>query len=162
MPCNHCGFPEASGDILFNDRKDTAGQCAVLGQELRGWVMLILALIRGLRAAGVADRLLYLPAGTLRNPCHAGVLSAFSRHLAIMIGTPLLPAASVTSGRNTCAKHERRTPLWRCPVLGFRRARGDLDLPLPRLSKANRIILRGGRGGAEGSIFRPRQASNFH
>jgi enoyl-CoA hydratase len=31
-----------------------------------------------------------------------------------------------------------------------------------RLSKADRIRLRGGRGGAEGSLFGPGQASNFH
>ena len=36
MPRGNFRFAEASGDILFNDRKDTAGQCAVLGQELRG------------------------------------------------------------------------------------------------------------------------------
>jgi hypothetical protein len=53
-------------------------------------------------------------------------------------------------------------PLWRCPVLGFRRARGNLHLPLPRLSKADGISLRGGCGGAEGSLFGPGQASNFH
>src|SRR6516164_7346899 len=55
---------------------------------------------------------------------------------------------------NTCAKHERRMPLWRCPVLGFRRARGNLHLPLPRLSKADGISPRGGRGGAEGTHVR--------
>ena len=53
---------------------------------------------RGLGRLSTADRRLHLRAGTLRNPASAGVLSAFSRDLAIMIGTPLLPSATVTSG----------------------------------------------------------------
>src|SRR6516164_2205554 len=44
---------------------------------------------RGLGRLSTADRRLHLRAGTLRNPCQCGVLSAFSRHLAIMTGNSL-------------------------------------------------------------------------
>jgi len=71
-----------------------------------------------------------------------------------MIGILLLYLLieSIGIGEEHCAKHERRMPLRRCPVFGFGRARGNLHLPLPRLSKAYWISLRGGRGGAEGSF----------
>lgn len=63
-------------------------------------------------------------------------------------------------GGNPCAKHERRMPLRRCPVLGFRRAGRNLHLPLPGLSKAHWFRLCGGRCRAKGSLFGAGQASN--
>src|ERR1700730_4785429 len=51
-------------------------------------------------------------------------------------------------------------PLRRCPVFGFGRARGNLHLPLPRLSKAHWFRLCGGRCRAKGSLFGAGQASN--
>jgi hypothetical protein len=68
----------------------------------------------------------------------------------------------LTSGGTTMSNINGGCLCGGCPVFGFGRARGNLHLPLPRLSKAYRISLRGGRGGAEGSFFDPGQASNFH
>ena len=93
----------------------------------------------------------------------SGLPSAFrSRNFAMELCCSICwySLLEVSFGKDPCAKHERRMPLRRCPVLGFRRACGDLHLPLPRLSKADRIGVRGGRGGAEGSFFSPGQASN--
>jgi hypothetical protein len=37
----HCGVAEASGDRALDDRATAVGQCALLGQELRGWICLV-------------------------------------------------------------------------------------------------------------------------
>jgi hypothetical protein len=40
MPRNHRRFTETYGGILFNNRANAVGQCAVLGQEFRGRYLL--------------------------------------------------------------------------------------------------------------------------
>src|SRR6516162_715419 len=52
VPCGDSRFAATSGDILFDDRADAAGQCAVLGQKLRRRVA---ADLRPLKAHGSFD-----------------------------------------------------------------------------------------------------------